>query len=205
MQNGNTNVNNIYDIYETKFCNFLHVDGPKIGTYCGAEAPWWDGNRLRCDAHLDAYWPKETYQCVRILSRGARKGEACGSNTKFADSVCSRCRKTKRSIIRAVPVEQVTPIVDDHVRDIETSARRARSVAYFNETHKVVTEPTTSILPSGVEGRGYYVPFIDHSVPRPVVSVDGFPIHYPVEDGTDGRHPCECPMINMPRQSAILV
>jgi len=76
-------------------CNFLFVNGSKIGTYCGEIATVINGKSARCNSCVNETWPKEIYQCQREITKGPRSGQLCNKNTRFADLKCSVCRRVE--------------------------------------------------------------------------------------------------------------
>jgi hypothetical protein len=90
-------------------CNFLFVNGSKIGTYCGEIATVINGKSARCNSCVNATWPKEIYQCQREITKGPRAGQLCNKNTRFADLKCSVCRRCVDSIPQSPPTPDLLP------------------------------------------------------------------------------------------------
>lgn len=105
-------------------CNFLFVNGAKIGTYCGEQACLVQGNTRRCADCVNTTWPKEIYQCRRILTKGNRAGLPCGKNTRFADLKCATCRRCVEVLSPPTPdliqpEETIAPVMTNVVSDEE--------------------------------------------------------------------------------------
>lgn len=89
-------------------CNFLFVNGDKIGTYCGENSVFIEGNKRRCLACCHRSWAPVTYICKYIITRGIRSGTECGKSTRFSDCFCSVHRKKDISIDNLKLTSEIT-------------------------------------------------------------------------------------------------
>ena len=76
-------------------CNFLFVEGEKVGLYCDQPSIYVEGRKQRCATCINLSWPKTIYTAT-----------CCGANTRFSDKMCCRHRgkKTRQETIPPAPV-----------------------------------------------------------------------------------------------------
>ncbi len=171
-------------------CNFLFVDGEKIGTYCCNNAVYIDGNRRRCEECKDRRWPEATFHCKRIITKGKRKGQPCNNNTKFADEKCSVCRKMVGTA-RTVRLAHNTSVDDDNEEDIKSCVPHGKTIVPMSTFVEIcerdyplpqVSMPTSEICTTAA------------AATATLAEIYGFPTFHPIEEEGD-RHLIECPKL----------